>query len=124
MPRIHTERKDMRSKTQILVRHAGDVAIFDVNGSLTEDSEKDLTEAYEQVQAEGLTRILINFDRHSFITSSGFGLIVKLIWGMRNTDRVLRVSHPSDQTRKTFDVIGLTRSIEVFASEQEALAGF
>jgi anti-anti-sigma factor len=114
----------MRSKTQILVRHAGDVAIFDVNGSLTEDSEKDLTEAYEQVQAEGLTRMLINFDRHCFITSSGFGLIVKLIWGMRNTDRVLRVSHPSDQTRKTFDVIGLTRSIEVFASEQEALAGF
>lgn len=115
----------MRSETEISVRHAGDIAIFEVTaGSLTQDSDEEMNAAYEQVQRDGLTKLVINFDQRCFITSSGFGLIVKLIWRMRNTDGVLRIAHPSDQMRKIFDVIGLTRSIEVFASEEEALAEF
>ena len=114
----------MWSKTHISVRKVRDVAIVDVTGSLTEGSEKDMDIAYQQVKVEGLNKILINFDRQCFITSSGFGLIVKLIWQSRNTDQVLRVAHSSDQTRELFDVIGLTQSIDVFDSEEEALAEF
>ena len=114
----------MWSRTHISVRKVGGVAIYDVTGSLTQDSEKEMNIAYQQVQIEGLTKIVINFNRQCFITSSGFGLIVKLIWKTRNTGQVLRVAHPSDQTREIFDVIGLTQSIDVFASEEAALAEF
>ena len=114
----------MWSKTHISVRTVGEVAIIDVTGSLTEGSEKEMDIAYQQVQIEGLTKILINFDRQCFITSGGFGLIVKLIWQTRNTGQVLRVAHSSDQTRELFDVIGLTQSIDVFDSEEAALAEF
>ncbi len=114
----------MWSKTHISVRKVGDVAIVDVTGSLTEGSEKEMDTAYQQVQNEGLTKILINFDQQSFITSGGFGLIVKLIWQARNTGRVLRVAHTSDQTRELFDVIGLSQSIDVFDSEEAALGEF
>ncbi len=114
----------MWSRTHISVRKVGDVAIYDVTGSLTQDSEKEMNIAYQQVQIEDLTKILINFNRQCFITSSGFGLIVKLIWQTRTTGQVLRVAHPSDQTREIFDVIGLTQSIDVFTSEEAALAEF
>ncbi len=76
------------------------------------------------VKIEGATKILLNFDRKSFITSSGFGLIVKLLWKTRSKGQILRVAHPSEQVRKTFSIIGLTRSIDVFPSESEALADF
>ncbi|MCZ6680712.1 MAG: STAS domain-containing protein [Candidatus Poribacteria bacterium] len=112
----------MRSKTQISVRQIGEVAIFDITGYLTEDSEAGIDAAYEQ--AESTAKILLNFDRRSFITSIGFGLIVKLIWKMRNKGQILRVAHPSDQVRKTFGIIGLARSIDILASEEEALADF
>jgi anti-anti-sigma factor len=114
----------MRSETQILVRYVGEIAVFDVTGYLTEDSEAGIHTACEQVKPENTTKILLNFDQQSFITSSGFGLIVKLIWKMRNKGQILRVAHPSDQIRKIFEVIGLLRSIDVFASEKEALADF
>lgn len=114
----------MWSKTHISVRKVGDVAIIDVTGSLTEGSEREMDIAYQQVQIEELNKILINFDQQCFITSDGFGLIVKLIWQTRNTGRVLRVVHSSDQTRELFDVIGLTQSIDVFDSEEAALAEF
>jgi len=76
------------------------------------------------VKIEGATKILLSFDQKSFITSSGFGLIVKLLWKTRSNGQILRVAHPSEQVRKTFHIIGLNRSIEIFASESEALADF
>ena len=112
----------MRSETQITVRNIGEISIFDITGYLTEDSEEGMDVAYDQ--SAGPTKILLHFDPQSFITSSGFGLIVKLIWKMRNKGQILRVAHPSDQVRKIFGVIGLSRSIEVFASEETALADF
>ena len=113
----------MRSKTQISVRVTdGGIVVFDITGYLTEDSEADMSTAYDE--NETASKILLNFDRTSFITSSGFGLIVKLLWKTRNKEQALRVAHPSDQVRRMFNVIGLTRSLEVFPSEAEALHGF
>ena len=112
----------MRSKTQISVRHMEDIAVFDVTGYLTEDSEESIDTAYDQNQ--DAPKILLNFNKDSFITSSGFGLIVKLMVALRERAQTLRVAHPSDQVRKTFNIIGLNRSIDIFASEAEALADF
>ena len=90
--------------------------------------------AYQHEGVQESEKILLNFDAQSFIASSGFGLIVKLLWCTREKGQVLRVVHPSDQVRKIFDVIGLTRSlkgmppgtrtIEIFSSESAALANF
>ena len=124
----------MRASPQILVRSTGEVAVFDISGYLTEDSEEEMNSAYQQEEVQEAEKILLNFDPQSFITSSGFGLIVKLLWNTRDKGQVLRVSHPSDQVRKIFDIIGLTRNlkglppetrtIEIFSSEEEALADF
>ena len=112
----------MRSAPQITVRHIGEISIFDITGYLTEDSAEGMNVAYDQ--SVDSAKILLRFDRQSFITSSGFGIIVKLIWKTRNKGQVLRVAHPSDQMRQIFDVIGLSQSIEIFASEETALADF
>jgi anti-anti-sigma factor len=119
--------------SQISVRYSGEVAIFDISGYLTEDSEEALNSAYQQEKVQSLSKILLNFDEQSFITSSGFGLIVKLLWKLREKEQVLRVAHPSHQVRRIFNTIGLTRNVkgpesarttEIFESEEDALAGF
>ena len=112
----------MRSAPQITVRHIGKISIFDITGYFTEDSAEGMNAAYDQ--SVDSAKILLRFDQQSFITSSGFGIIVKLIWKTRNKRQVLRVAHPSDQMRQIFDVIGLSQSIEIFASEETALADF
>ena len=119
--------------SQILVRHSGEVAVFDISGYLTEDSEEALISAYQQEKVQNSSKLLLNFDEESFITSSGFGLIVKLLWKLREKEQVLRVAHPSHQVRRIFNTIGLTRNLkgpestrttEIFESEEDALTGF
>ena len=112
----------MRSEPRVTVRHDGEISIFDIAGYFTEDSAEGIDTAYDQ--SANAAKILLRFDRESFITSSGFGVIVKLIWQMRNRGQVLRVAHPSNQMRHIFDVIGLSQSIDIFASEEKALADF
>ena len=112
----------MRSEPRITVRHNGKITIFDITGYFTEASAEGINAAYDQ--SANAAKILLRFDQHSFITSSGFGVIVKLIWKTRSKGQILRVAHPSDQMRQVFDVIGLSQSIEIFASEEIALADF
>ena len=111
-----------RSEPRVTVRHDGEVSIFDITGYFTEDSAEGINAAYDQ--SANAAKILLRFDRQSFITSSGFGVIVKLIWKTRNKGQILRVAHPSNQMRHIFDVIGLSQSIEIFASEEIALVDF
>ena len=112
----------MRSEPRVTVRHEGEISIFDITGYFTEDSAEEINAAYDQ--SANAAKILLHFDRQSFITSSGFGVIVKLIWKTRNRGQVLRVAHPSNQMRQVFDIIGLSQSIDIFASEEKALTDF
>ncbi len=111
-----------RSEPRVTVRHDGDISILDINGYFTDDSDEEINAAYDQ--SADAAKILLRFDRQSFITSSGFGVIVKLVWKTRNRGQALRVAHPSNQMRHVFDIIGLSQTIEIFSSEEVALADF
>ena len=78
----------MRSAPQITVRHIGEISIFDITGYFTEDSAEGMNAAYDQ--SVDSAKILLCFDQQSFITSSGFGVIVKLIWKTRNKRQILQ----------------------------------
>ncbi len=114
----------MRVHQSLSIRYVEKIVIFDITGYLTEVSETILTEAYIEADMKRGGKLLLNFERRSFITSSGFGGIIKLLWKVRDKEQVLRVAHPSKQVRDIFNTIGLTQSIGVFASEEEALKDF
>ncbi len=114
----------MRANSQIFIRHDGNTAIFDIKGYLTDASASMLSEAYDNAEVQNAKKVLLNFERRSFITSSGFGEIIKLLWKMRDKKQVLRVAHPSKQVRNIFNTIGLTQSIGIFESEEKALEDF
>ena len=114
----------MRAQPQVSIRHEGDVAIFDITGYLTNESEDAINDAYADIGVQEAMKLLLNFDRQSFITSSGFGTIIKLLWKTRDKGQTLRVAHPAMQVRTIFNTIGLTQSIGVYPSEAEALADF
>ena len=83
----------MRANSQISVRHQdeGKIVIFDITGYLTDASEPILSDAYADAEVQDAEKVLLNFERRSFITSSGFGEIIRLLWKMREKGQVLRV---------------------------------
>lgn len=114
----------LRNATQITMRWAGGVVVLDVAGYFTEDSEPALDSAYEEACALGAARLLLNFDGHGLITSAGYGLMIKLIRRVRDKGQDLRIAQPSQRTRRMLQIMGLTHTAPVYASEQEALEAF
>ncbi len=114
----------MRGQPQVSIRFEDDVAVFDITGYLTNESEEAINDAYAITEVQEAAKLLLNFDRQSFITSSGFGTIIKLLWKTRDKGQSLRIAHPATQVRTIFNTIGLTQSVGVFATEKEALEEF
>ena len=103
----------MRANSQISIRHEGKIAILDITGYLTDASEPILSKAYADVEVQNAEKVLLNFERRSFITSSGFGEIIRLLWKMRDKGQTLRVAPPSTQVRNILIPSGLHR-VSVF----------
>lgn len=114
----------MRAQPQVSIRFEDDVAVFDITGYLTNESEEAINDAYANTEVQAASKLLLNFDRQSFITSSGFGTIIKLLWKTRDKGQSMRIAHPATQVRTIFNTIGLTQSVGVFSSEEEALEEF
>jgi anti-sigma B factor antagonist len=110
---------------QISERRAGDVTIFDLDGRLILDEGfEPLREKLNQAIGNGDMKVLLNFDRVSYLDSAGIGLIACKYVTMKRLGGELKLCnlHP-----RAYNVLNITRLLTIFESfttEQDALAKF
>jgi len=114
----------MQEATQVETRTEGEVGVLDLSGDVTSQSEKVLQDAYEKVSAQGLKKIGLNFENVSYINSAGMAVIITILTRSRNRGQTMRAWGLSDHFQKIFDMVGITRYMDHFGSEAEALKDF
>jgi anti-anti-sigma factor len=114
----------MERSTQVEKRVQGEVGIMDIQGEVTSLSEKILQEAYETFTADGLKKIVLNFEQVTYINSAGMASIISILNQSRKRKQTLRAWGLSEHFQKIFDMVGITKYMEHFNSEKEALKGF
>ena len=77
-----------------------------ITGYVSSDAYEPLKEALSQVS----DRIVLSFDEKCFINSTGFAILFDLILPIKEK---VRIVHPSAHFRKVFDIVGLSRDVEV-----------
>ena len=109
--------------TRLQVRKpAPGVAVIDIAGEVTRDSDAALKEAYEQAAAEGATAVVLGFDSLEYMNSSGIGLLVTLlVRAQRNRQRILACGL-SDHYRQIFELTRLDEVIAIHDTEEAAIA--
>ena len=105
------------------VQTVGDVAVITVEGDLTAFSHEPLEQSY-RASSSNHAKILISFREEDHINSAGIGVLIGLVMETRQKSQKMRFAHPSPHFRKIFDIVGLCRYVEIFASVEEALVGF
>ena len=108
--------------TRLQVRKPGaGIAVIDIAGEVTRESDAALKEAYEQA-ADGTPAIVLGFDSLEYMNSSGIGLLVTLlVRAQRNRQRILAYGL-NDHYRQIFELTRLDEVISVYGDEQAALA--
>lgn len=113
----------VNQSADVKLRRVADVVILDIKGDVTSFAEDSIDRAYQEASQMGTGKILLNRD-DSYVNSAGIAIIIGIVTDSRRKGETVRLAEPSKHFRKIFDMIGLTKYIDIFDSEEEALAGF
>jgi anti-sigma B factor antagonist len=108
----------------IVIRTVGDVTVVDLRGHLMDDGDIPLVECVTDLIQRGRLKVLLNLKEVTRIDSTGIGIIVAKYLSLRRLGGDLKLVHVSDRGRHLLAVTKLSRVIESFDSEQEALRSF
>lgn len=110
--------------TEITERHSGDIAIVDLAGDLTPGNEKRVLDMVTRVLHAGRLKILLNLAGVAYVDSPGLGEIAS---GYTTAVRLGGTLKLCNVSRRLLDLLETTRLIgviEVFESEEVAIASF
>jgi anti-anti-sigma factor len=114
----------MNREIEVSIRKSGDIAILDIEGDFTALTGETVEEAYQQVSNEGVKKILLAFSGDNYINSAGIAVLISITAESREQEQTIRVTGLSDHFHKIFAMVGLTKYLTLFSSEEAALTGF
>jgi anti-sigma B factor antagonist len=97
-------------------------SVVDVEGDITADSEQTLMDAYGDASGAGTKAIVLNFTGLEYMNSGGIGLLVTLLVRANRQKQKLLAFGLTDHYKQIFELTRLDEAIEIFDSEDEALA--
>ena len=100
--------------------HEGDHTGIHIGGYISTDAAEPLETAFQE--ASDALRVLVIVDEKCFINSTGLAILFELILPLKDEGKDVRIVHPSQYFRKVFDIVGLSRDVPVFESEDLAIA--
>ncbi len=98
------------------------VAIIEISGEVTRDSDAALKDAYERVDPTGARAIVLSFEDLEYMNSSGIGLLVTLLVRAQRARQRILACGLTDHYREIFELTRLDEVISIHDSEAAALA--
>ena len=97
------------------------LAVIELQGEINATAEEALNQAYSQASHHDPTSILLNFEKVTYINSTGIALIVSLLAQARKSHKGLVVYGLSDHYKEIFHITRLSDFMTIYPDEQSAL---
>jgi anti-sigma B factor antagonist len=99
------------------------VAVLDIQGEITSQSEEALGDAYAEAADERGTRaVVLNFSGLEYMNSGGIGLLVTLLVRANRAKQKLFAYGLTEHYRQIFELTRLDEAIGIYETEAEAVA--
>ena len=107
------------------IRESGKVAIVDLMTELDRLSVLSIkTQLRGLVTKKGKNKFVINFENIDHINSTIVGALVGIQHLVRSQNGDLRLCSVKPSIHRTFDLIGASKILQIYDTEEEALASF
>ncbi len=108
----------------INTRNQNEVTILNLNGFLDAHTSVELEKCFEEIIAENKFRIVVNFEKLSYISSAGLGVFMAYIETARNHTGDIKLCSMSDKIYNIFDMLGFPILFEIYKEEKSAIEKF
>ena len=106
---------------EITTRDEGDTKVVMLNGKLDTNTTPSAESEINALLDAGASKLLINFEQLSYISSSGLRLLLATAKRMKGSGGDLKVCALNEMATEVFEVSGFSSILNVFATEQDAL---
>ena len=106
---------------EITVRDEGDTKVVMLNGKLDTNTTPAAEGELNALLDGGASKVLINFEQLTYISSSGLRLLLALAKRMKGAGGDLKVCSLNEMATEVCEVSGFSAILNVFASEADAL---
>jgi anti-sigma B factor antagonist len=101
---------------------AGGVQALDLEGEVDVYTAPGLRQAIMDQIENGTKHLLIDLTRVEYLDSTGLGILIGGVKRLKEQGGSLRLVGPSARITRIFDITGLNKIFDVYATEQDALA--
>jgi len=105
----------------VILRQSAELPIIEISGNFSDALVEDLRVAYQEA-CRCHSQVILKFDEGGRIYSSGIAVLVGLIKEAEEQGQKIHATGLSAHFISVFKLTGLTKYIQIFPSEQEALA--
>jgi anti-sigma B factor antagonist len=106
---------------EITVRDEGDTKVVMLDGKLDTNTTPAAESEINALLEGGAEKLLVNFERLSYISSSGLRLLLATAKKLKGSGGDLKVCSLNEMATEVFEISGFSSILNVFASEQDAL---
>ena len=100
------------------------IDILYLNGFLDAHTSVELEKYFEKLLAENKYKIVVNFDKLSYISSAGLGVFMAFIETARNNSGDIKLCAMSEKIYNIFDMLGFPILFEIYKEEKSAIEKF
>jgi anti-anti-sigma factor len=100
------------------------IQIVRLEGRIDANTTTEVEEKLFGMVDEGVTRLVINFEKLDFISSAGLRTLLSTAKRVREAKGDLKVCNLNSNVQEVFDITGFSTLFSVSNSEDEALATF
>lgn len=109
---------------EITVDEVGDIRVVRIAGNLDTQTSPVTEEQLTQLIQDGATKILLDFEKLNYISSSGLRVLLVAHKRLEGNSGQVRICNPNTMVREVFDTSGFSEIFSVYGSQAEALDGF
>ncbi len=117
-------KKPMMEEFSISTKRQDNITILNLNGFLDAHTSVELEKCLEDIISDEKYRIVVNFDKLSYISSAGLGVFMAFIETARNNSGDIKLCAMSDKIYNIFDMLGFPILFEIYKEEKSAIEKF
>ncbi len=110
------------SQLRIDTHEHGTIAVFHLNGDVTDEANETLRSAYGAAVDGGATAVIIELANAAYINTSGISVLITLAMDAQKTSISMAVAGASPHYRKVFDLVQFSTFVAMYDDEAAALA--
>ena len=114
----------MDSTKLMRLREWSGIQIIEIKTDLSSYAASDLRKILEGLLVEKVDRVVVNLSEVNHINSTAVGALVGVAKRLRQNGGDLKICALADNLTRTFNLIGASSVLEIYESENSALAAF